>query len=286
MTISSMKTAGRFGSFAAGNGAGGYGTTIENPGTSAANILSVNPSAQSGFYYIQFSGSGWASPKKIYCDMTDGGWMLWAQRLNSGTTMDMRYSGFFAGYSADASKGYINEWTNLDLEGHVNMWSYMNGSRWVKAIYNVTGRTSTNAGTGTLAVQAQENGSTFATANYTGVTTWSTGSCPPGSYKYNWSNTSVASWWLNRNPNALYYNCSSEWPYVSQTYVSNWIAGGDCGGCANPSPNLFGNGVSGYYNYGDYYDYDLVSYSMSYTSLNAPTKTATTYNSNTQLWIK
>lgn len=58
------------------------GTTPSNPALNAKDILKANPSAPSGFYWIQWPGTIENTPILVYCDMTGsqagssfGGWM-------------------------------------------------------------------------------------------------------------------------------------------------------------------------------------------------------------------
>ena len=76
--------------------------TLENPGTSAQDILDSGQTT-SDWYYIQTSTM--ASPLQVYCNMTDesGGWMLIAY------TPDFAGTG---GIGVSAGLGYPNTWEN------------------------------------------------------------------------------------------------------------------------------------------------------------------------------
>lgn len=259
------------------------GLTAGNPAIDASQILSINPNAANGFYYLK--PPTWNTALQVYCDMTGGGWMLWAQRINSGTAIDIRSAGYFTEYPSGNSH-ITTDWSSLNTEGHINMWPLLNGRRILKFVYGVTGRTASSPGLGTNAVIATENGTSFANLNYIGYN-WSSSSCStPSTSRYDWSNTSVnTSVWSNTHSTYIGGACSG-FGWQSQYYVGNYIAGLDCGSCYYPSPILFGNGGSGYYNWGNKYDYDYISYGLGFATNGVSTTTYTTYNTNTQLWIK
>lgn len=257
--------------------------TFSNPALDATQILLENPLSPNGFYYLKLST--WSSPLQVYCDMSGGGWMLWAQRINSGTSIDIRSTGYFAEYSAGNSH-ITTDWSSLNTEGHINMWPLLNGSRELKFLYNVTGRTATSPGTGTMAVSARENGNSFANVAYLGYN-WATTSCgTPTSSRYDWSNPSVNNAvWSNKHSTYTAGACTG-FGWQSRYYVGNYIAALDCGSCFYPGAYLFGNGGSGYYNWGNKYDYDYISFSLVFGTNGDSSTTYTTYNTNTQLWIK
>lgn len=257
--------------------------TINNPATSALEILASNTSSQNGFYYIKFSEQ--SPTQQLYCDMTGGGYMLVAQRINSGsTTLDIRKTGFFTEYPVDNTYYINSDWTNLTLEGYVNFWELLDGSRTFKVKTNVSGLGTSNPGSGTTLLTAQENGTPFNSPFYVGYG-WNPGtaSCPSSSYRYDWSNTSVdTSLWSNTHN--LPMNTCPGWGYQSQYYVGNYVSGGDCGSCYSPQNHIFGNGNSGYYNHGNQYDYDFISYGMMYWGyINSGTATLEYKN---QLWVR
>lgn len=260
------------------------GTSPLFPAISASEILLDNPSAPSGFYYIKFSAS--SNVQRIYCDMSDGGWMLVAQRLNStSNSMDVRKTGFFTEYPADSF--LINgDWTNLNTEGYVNFWPYLNGSRRLKFLYGVTGITTSNPGSGTVVLSVQENSNNFANLNYWGYS-WSPSSvtCPPSSHRYDWSTISVnTSLWNNTHQTGM--NQCSGFGWQSTNYIGNFYANLDCGSCYSPRPVLFGGGGTGYYSYGNHYDAENIQYNLAFTTNFNGLSTATTYTNNNQLWLK
>ena len=65
-----------------------YGTTEDNPASSASAILEVNPSASTGMYWIKNALMGTAA--QVYCDMSydGGGWMLLAYGYVNSTGDD------------------------------------------------------------------------------------------------------------------------------------------------------------------------------------------------------
>ena len=50
------------------------GDSFEKPAASASAILAAYPNSQSGVYWIKIQGG--VGAKQVYCDMTNGGWML------------------------------------------------------------------------------------------------------------------------------------------------------------------------------------------------------------------
>jgi hypothetical protein len=50
------------------------GDSFEKPAASASAILAAYPNSQSGVYWIKVQGG--VGAKEVYCDMTNGGWML------------------------------------------------------------------------------------------------------------------------------------------------------------------------------------------------------------------
>lgn len=58
---------------AVGGGGGADGSSAEKAANSAAEILALNPSAANGAYWLIVPSVG---TRQIYCDMSNGGWML------------------------------------------------------------------------------------------------------------------------------------------------------------------------------------------------------------------
>lgn len=56
-----------------GGGGGADGSSAERAAASAADILAINPTATNAAYWLNVPGIG---PRQIYCDMSNGGWML------------------------------------------------------------------------------------------------------------------------------------------------------------------------------------------------------------------
>jgi len=50
------------------------GQSADKPAASASTILAAYPNSQSGVYWIKIQGG--VGAKEVYCDMTNGGWML------------------------------------------------------------------------------------------------------------------------------------------------------------------------------------------------------------------
>jgi hypothetical protein len=56
-----------------GGGGGADGSSAERAANSVSEILALNPSAANGAYWLNVPNIG---PRQIYCDMSNGGWML------------------------------------------------------------------------------------------------------------------------------------------------------------------------------------------------------------------
>ena len=237
-----------------------------------------------GFYDIQVPG--WTSPKSVYCDMTNdgGGWMLWGQRLSSSPTIDIRYSGTLIGFTADATKGYLDEFTNLTQSGFIDLWKYFDGTKSIRWYNNITGNTSTTPGSfSTKVLIAGENGTSINNANYANWGANSgTATCPLSTYKYSFNSTYTDAGWNNSHLSGG-TTCSG-WGYEASNYIGNWYSNTDCGACYSPYNVLFGNGASAYYCCGNTYDMDFLNYDLTstFTDVSISNHDA---NSN-QLWVK
>jgi hypothetical protein len=79
------------------------GTSQSNPARSASHILAINPSATSGFYWIESYGVA----KQVYCDMTTngGGWMLMS---STGTGNNILWHVYDNPYNETLSLSNIN----------------------------------------------------------------------------------------------------------------------------------------------------------------------------------
>ena len=260
----------------------------ESDGSSAAQAA---PSARylyenkgittDGFYYIKFTE--WSSPKRVYCSMSDGGWMLWAQKLTN-VSFDIRQAGFSKFTSVTGTDGLVDELTDLTTSGHVNMWPYFDGTRVIRWINNISGNTANSPGTGTKVLEAQENGLTFAREEYwNGIPGGTT--CPANEYfRYDWGKVYVDSGWMNAHPTGTFGPCTGYGHLGDNQGISNYFARLGCSGCYHPEAVLFGNGGSGYYNYGNSYDDDHLGFDLEATFIDqAPSSVAA--NSN-QLWVK
>ena len=240
-----------------------------------------------GFYDIQLPG--WDAPKSIYCDMTNdgGGWMLWGQRLSSSNTIDIRYSGTLSGYSADASKGYLNQMTNLTNSGFIDMWSYFDGTKSIRWYNNISGSTTTTPGSFTTKVLiAGENGTSINNANFwnwQGVGT--NCSTVSSSNRYDFDKDYTDSGWYNSH-NSGGNTCSGFSHNSSSDFnlISNFKANTDDGGDPTPKIQLFGNGASGYYNHGNTYDNDFLGLDLV-SSFSDVSISSHSTNSN-QIWVK
>lgn len=238
-----------------------------------------------GFYSIKLPS--WATAKSVYCDMTNdgGGWMLWGQRLASLPTLDIRYTGTLSGYTADVSKGYLSEMTDLLQSGFIDLWPYFDGTKQIRWYNNISSNTATSPGTfQTKVLIAGENGTSINNANY-----WNwyvAGTCvSAATHRYDFDKDYTDAGWINNHRTGS--NVCTGWgfePASNNNMISNWSSGADCSTCWHTSNRLFGNGASGYYSYGNTYDtdflqFDFVSgfYDVSITNHNA--------DSN-QLWVK
>ena len=256
------------------------GLGFDNPAPNAVALMDAGLT-DSGFYYIQIPG--WESPLRIYCDLTrdSGGWMLWANKTTSGSTLDIRNTGYFAGYTS--GDGHVtSDWDDLTVDGHVNMWPYFNGSRQIRWYNNITNLTSEDPGSFTTKVLiAQENG----TGINSSIDFWNfAGSpCPSSSRRYTYTGIHVDSGWSNSHPSGNYANCS-EWKHRGNQAIMNYTASLDNAGNYYPSSRFFGNGGSGYYSYSNRYDYDSLSFNL--VSSFADVGIADHLSTSNQLWVK
>lgn len=238
-----------------------------------------------GFYDIKLSS--WSTAKSVYCDMTNdgGGWMLWGQRVASAPTLDIRYTGTLSGYTADVSKGYLNEMTDLSQSGFIDLWPYFDGTKQIRWYNNISGNTASSPGTfSTKVLIAGENGTSINNANY-----WNwyvAGTCvSAATHRYDFDKDYTDAGWIN-NHNSGNNSCTG-WGFEAASnnnMISNWAAGSDCGTCWHPTNQLFSNGASGYYGYGNAYDHDYIGLELV-SGFNDVSITNHDANSN-QLWVK
>ena len=250
----------------------------------------------SGFYKI--TGHVSSGYQILYVDNTNdgGGWMLWANRsTNSDTGWDIRKgpSSHWSGWNSGATGLITSDWSDLTTEGYIHGWPFFDGTRQVKFNTKVSGNTATSPGSSTNVLIATENG-TAISANNGGYVTWNSGStsttCPsPTGKKYIWSKNSAISGWNNAHTNSQYTptQCNTDWPNLA-TNIGNYVAFGDCSTCYSPVAQIFGNGRTGYYQYGNAYDADGMDWTLQFRLLDHGSDgiTPNTWYYNNQLWIK
>lgn len=217
----------------------------------------------SGFYSIQLPG--WTSPQQIYCDMVNngGGWMLWYNRTAQApfeNTLDLRLGpsgvGHWSGWENNSAPGLItSDWTDLTTEGYIHIWPHFNGSRKIRWNSSISGKSATSPGDfGMIVLIAQENGSTFGENQVTGFPGGNT--CANVNKKYIWTKIQADSGWSNSHNGSYYYSsCTGNWPNLG-TGIGNYIVNTDNNTGYGTRSVLFGNGASGYYNWGSRWDYD------------------------------
>jgi hypothetical protein len=238
-----------------------------------------------GFYNIKLPS--WSAAKSVYCDMTNdgGGWMLWGQRVSSSPTLDIRYTGTLSGYTADATKGYLNEMTDLSQSGFIDLWPYFDGTKQIRWYNNISGNTATSPGTfSTKVLIAGENGTSINNANY-----WNwyvAGTCvSAATHRYDFDKDYTDAGWINNHNSGN--NACTGWGFEAASnnnMISNFQSGADCGSCWHAVNRLFGNGASGYYSYGNTYDDDHLAFDLA-SDFRDVSITNHDANSN-QLWVK
>lgn len=119
------------------------GSSQSNPAISALHILSANPSASSGLYWIK--PNDFATAQQIYCDMTNdgGGWMLVASSNASSSTIP-------GGTSRNSTSYYLNRSGSLGTPSPDNDYiigSMINTLMYQEAKVIAFGRGTTNGST-------------------------------------------------------------------------------------------------------------------------------------------
>ena len=238
-----------------------------------------------GFYNIKLPS--WSTAKSVYCDMTNdgGGWMLWGQRVSSSPTLDIRYTGTLSGFAADATKGYLNEMTDLSQSGFIDLWPYFDGTKQIRWYNNISSNTTTSPGTfSTKVLIAGENGTSINNANY-----WNwyvAGTCvSAATHRYDFDKDYTDAGWINNHNSGSNVCAGFGFEGTSNNnMISNWNSGADCSTCWHSLNHLFGNGASGYYGYGNTYDGDSLNFNLA-SFFNDVSISNHNTNSN-QLWVK
>ena len=258
------------------------GSSPANAAPSAKYLKDVLNITTSGFFYIKLRG--WTTAQLIYCDMErdGGGWMLWGQRTSSSSQIDIRYTGHFSGW-ASSSSHITGDWGDLTQEGHVNMWPFFDGSKEIRWFNNVSGVTSNSPGTPNTTVLIVKEA--FNRPLGSNKDFWSFGgaSCPSSSLRYTYERLYADSGWYNSHTSGA--NACSGWGHNSDYQnVSNFVGNSDCGACYYPNAVLFGNGTSGYYNHGNSYDNDSLSFALvsGFSDVSIPNH----YSISNQIWVR
>jgi len=253
------------------------GATASTAAASPKDIATYQ--SVSGVYWINPNVTGWNTAKRCWVDVTrnGGGWVLWGARYSNVSGMDIR--SYFSGYT-DATYA-LSERTDPSVTGHQDyMWAKLTGATELWWVNNISGESSSSAGTYTTSViHAKENG----TAMNSDVNYWNfSGSCVSSSRRYDYTSISFDSGWYNDNSSGS-WACSG-FGNNGTNYIGNYTAGLDCGSCYYPSARLFGNGGSGYYSYGNSYDYDGLTFELG--SFFVQTGIASHSAHSNQIWLR
>lgn len=226
------------------------------PAISCEHAKLIDSGAQSGVYALNPDGNGII---KTYCDM-DNQYALVFNNTNN-TALDL-------------TNGDTTELSNFTQKGSVGLDRFATGSTQYKWTFGTTGENTI--------LEVQEQGSAFTSVYYT----WSspTGTtAPSGGLKYVWNILYTDPDWSNdHGPSWTHGN--SGWNDYGDVVV-NYVAGGDCNVCYSPHARIFGNGRSGYYNYGSVYDYDSLASNGTYTFNDKKPSFIVSINQH-QLWAK
>lgn len=254
------------------------GATASKAAASPKDIATYQ--SVSGVYWINPNVTGWNTAKRCWVDVTrnGGGWVLWGARYSNVSGMDIR--SYFSGYT-DGTYA-LSERTDPSVTGHQDyMWAKLTGATELWWVNNISGASSSSAGTYTTSViHAKENGNAMnSTVNYWN---FSGSSCPSTSYRYDYTSVSFNSGWHNDNSSGG--QACSGFGNNGTNYIGNYRAGMDCYNCYYPSSALFGNGGSGYYSYGNSYDFDALSFDLS--SLFTQTGISNHDAHSNQIWLR
>ena len=97
------------------------GETVEQAATSALAIYNLSSSIPNGIKYINFNGT----VKAVYCDIANGGWMMWAKFKDPSSTWAGSSSAVTAtsNYNAYTDWGYDSSWWTSSSAGVTDLTS-------------------------------------------------------------------------------------------------------------------------------------------------------------------
>lgn len=233
------------------------GSTRERAALRSIDIKTLNPSAQTGWYWLNINGS----PKKFYIDMDydGGGWVLvMSHPINVSIRNDIKYMGLVT-QATYGSSGFIQGVSNpLSTSVFVGLenWSAIiqANSAYKKLVYYTAN--SAVGLNGTHARRSSFNFSGFGSSKqFKGVTNLSNlvGGTTPGLYSYHIANNAGLSTfdWDNDGYGG---NCSTLYNNAPFWYVACWDGsfwGGNGIGYQNAA--FWTGSGSDYYNYGAIY---------------------------------
>jgi hypothetical protein len=88
------------------------GTSSARAATSAINIVSVTGTSTNGMYWLNLDGT----PREFYCDMANGGWILFSQYNDNGSSTS--YAASQGGYAGAPTSAIATPGSSNDLYGN------------------------------------------------------------------------------------------------------------------------------------------------------------------------